>query len=384
MSKHFTALEFKSAAPLETKDDSPLAEIKAAVAGLTTDLEKRLDEEKAHVDELEAKLNRLALAGGQKKSDEPSIESKAFGTYLRGGEQRLTPDEAKSLIAGDDTRGGYLAPPDFVAEVIKNVVQFSPVRVAARVGNTAAGSVLLPKRTGAPTAVWVGENENRSETQSAYGQLEIPVNEAAAYVDVSMKLLEDAAIDVAGEVAFDLGQEFARLEGAAFVSGNGVKKPLGIMSDTGIGFSVSGSAATVADADGQANGLITAFYALAPTYRNRSTWMMNSTTLASIRKLKDGDKNYIWQPSLQLGQPETILGRPVIEAVDMPNEGAGLLPVVLGDFSHYRIYDKVGLQVLRDPYTQATVGNVRFHSRRRVGGQVTLAEAFRFIKCAAA
>lgn len=227
------------------------------------------------------------------------------------------------------------------------------------------------------------EKETRQETNSTYGMAEIPINTAACWVDISQTLLEDSAIDINAELAFDLAQEYARIEGAAFVNGDGIKKPLGVLNDAGITSVNSGTAATVADADGQANGLISAFYSLAPFYRNRSTRMMNGTTLASIRKLKDGDKNYIWQPSLQLGQPETILGRPVIEAVDMPNEGAGTTPIALGDYSFYRIFDKAGgLSVLRDDFTQQTVGNIRFHSRMRVGGQVTLAEAFRKVKCA--
>lgn len=376
-------IETKSAELIETKDENDhVAEIKAAVAGLTGDLEKRLAAERDHVDELEAKLNRLTIGGRALQDDQPSVETKAFGQYLRFGKDHLGPEEAKSLIVGDSTRGGYLAPPQFIAEVLKNVVQFSPVRQAARIGTTSAGSVLLPKRTGTPTATWVGENETRSETNSTYGMAEIQVNTAACWVDISQTLLEDSAIDINAELAFDLAQEYARIEGAAFVSGDGIKKPLGVLNDTGITSVNSGTAATVADADGQANGLINAFYALSPFYRNRSTWMMNGTTLASIRKLKDADKNYVWQPSLQLGQPETILGRPVIEAVDMPNEGAGLTPIVLGDFSFYRIFDKAGgMTVLRDDYTQQTVGNVRFHSRMRVGGQATLAEAFRKVKC---
>ena len=130
--------------------------------------------------------------------------------------------------------GGYLAPAEFSREVDKNIVQFSPVRQAARVGATASGCVIVPRRTGRPTAAWVGETETRSATESAYGQVEIPIDEIACYIDVSNKLLEDAAVDVAAEVAFDLAEEFGRAEGEAFITGNGVKKPLGLLNDTGL------------------------------------------------------------------------------------------------------------------------------------------------------
>lgn len=395
MSKHLDAGAFAGALPLEIKaeDGDPIAEIKSAVDALTTDfgafkagavkpVTDAVAAIKSRLDEVEKKLGRPAIIGN---ADEPGApEKKAFSSFLRFGENRMPAEEVKSLVVSDDTRGGYLAPADFQAEVIKGITEVSPVRRAARVGSTGAGSVILPKRTGTPTASWVAEVEDRTETNSTYGGLEIQINESAAYVDVSLQLLEDSAVDVAAEVASDLAEEFERLESAAFVAGNGIKKPEGFMTNADVAFSVSGTAATIADADGQANGLITAFYALKAPYRNKSSWMMNGTTLASIRKLKDANKNYIWQPALREGEPSTLLGRPVFEATDMPSEGAGLYPIIFGDFSRgYRIYDRVAMSILRDPYTLATSGKVRFHARRRVGGNVVLAEALRKVKCSA-
>ncbi|RWP06715.1 phage major capsid protein [Mesorhizobium sp.] len=332
---------------------------------------------------VETKLNRPAIIKGE-NDNEVTPERKAFKSFLKYGPERMPGEEAKALVVSDDTRGGYLAPAEFQAEVIKNIVLISPVRQAARVGSTASGSVILPKRTGTPTAVWVGETETRTGTESAYGQVEIPVWESAAYVDVSLQLLEDAAVDVESEVAMDLAEEFARLEGVAFVSGDGFKKPTGFMTDAGIPFTVSGSAAVIADADGQANGLIDLMYALKPAYRANGVWMANGTTIAAIRKMKDGDKNYVWQPSIQAGEPATILGRPIIETPDMPDIAAGTFPIAFGDFNKaYRVYDRVGMSILRDPYSLATTGKVRFHARRRVGGGVTQSEALRKLKVSA-
>lgn len=285
--------------------------------------------------------------------------------------------EVKSLIVGDDTRGGYLAPPQFVAEVLKNIVEYSPVRQAAKVGSTSAGSVILPKRTATPTAVWVGELEERTETGPTYGQIEIPISEAACYVDISLRLLEDAAADVGAEVAGDLAQEFGRLEGQAFVNGDGIKKPLGFMQDASVGFVVNGHATAI-----QPDALISLAYKLPAFYRNRGAWIMNGTTLAAVRKLKDGQNNYLWQPAYRLGEPETLLGRPVIEAVDMPDVASGTFPIAFGSWSDaYRIYDKAhGFSVMRDPYSVATKGLVRFHARRRVGGQTVMGEAVKKLK----
>ncbi|CAN7500140.1 phage major capsid protein [Mesorhizobium caraganae] len=332
---------------------------------------------------VETKLNRPAILKGD-NDNEITPERKAFKSFLKYGAERMPEGEAKSLMVSDDTRGGYLAPAEFQAEVIKNIVQISPVRQAARVGSTASGSVILPRRTGTPTAVWVGETETRTGTESAYGQTEITVWESAAYVDVSLQLLEDAAVDVESEVAMDLAEEFARLEGVAFVSGDGFKKPTGFMTDTGVGFTVSGSASVIADADGTADGLINLMYALKPAYRANGVWMANGTTIAALRRLKDTQKAYIWQPSIQAGEPATLLSRPIIEAPDMPDIAAGTYPIVFGDFNKaYRIYDRVGMSILRDPYSLATTGKVRFHARRRVGGGTTQSEAIRKLKVSA-
>lgn len=371
-------------AALETKaeadDADALKAIEALGVTINTKFEAFAKDMKAIGDKVDIEIAKRNRPGTETKEGD-EVEIKAFETFLRKGREALGPDEVKSLRVSDDTAGGYLAPSEFSAEVDKNLVQFSPVRDAARVGTTSSGSVIIPRRTGRPTGSWVGETEARTSTQSAYGQAEIPVDEMACYVDVSNKLLEDAAVDVAGEVAFDIAEEFGRLEGSAFVSGDGVKKPLGFMSDTNVSYTASGSASVIADSDGGVDGLIGLMYALHPFYRSRGVWMANGTTIGALRKLKDADKNYIWSPAVQAGQPDTLLGRPVVEAPDMPDISAGTYPLVFGDFmSAFRIYDRVGMSILRDPYSQAASGLTRFHARKRVGARLVRAEAIRKLK----
>jgi HK97 family phage major capsid protein len=374
-------------------DDADAAEVIKAIETFQDTVSKRVDgvstEVKAattavktitdRVDELETKLNRPGRGGTGAESTE---EAKAFGTYLRMGREGMQPEEVRSLRVGDDTKGGYLAPAEFVAEVVKGIVERSPIRQAARVGTTSSGEVLLPKRTGTPTGSWVGETETRTETGSNYGQVEIPIHEMACYVDVSQRLLEDAAVNVESEVAFDLADEFGRLEALAFMQGDGVKKPLGVMGSSGVAYTATGNASTLGTAP--ADTLIDAFYALPAYYRSRAVWMMNGKTLAAVRKLKDGSTGaYLWQPGLAASEPATILGRAVVEDPTMPDVGSAAEPIVFGDFtSAYRIYDRVALSVMRDPYSVATSGLVRFHARRRVGGGMVLAEALRKIRCA--
>ncbi|ORE94039.1 phage major capsid protein [Stappia sp. 22II-S9-Z10] len=375
------APEIRAAEPVEHDSFTPAIE---AVAELRSAVDERLTTElRGITDRLDAIDRRTQRPGNRSENlpDSQVIERRAFTGFLRHGREALAADEVRSLRVADDTAGGYLAPAQFVAEVIKGIVEVSPVRQAVRVGSTASGSVILPKRTGRPTARWVGETEARTETESSYGQVEIAVHESAAYVDVSLQLLEDAAINVEAEVASDLAEEFGRLEGAALVNGDGFKKPMGIMTDAAVASTPTGNASTLGTSP--ADLLITFLYSMPAVYRNSGAWMMNGSTLATLRKLKDGQGNYLWQPSYQSGQPETILGRPVVEAPDMDDIGSAAEPIIFGDFARaYRIYDRLALSVMRDPYTMATSGLVRFHARRRMGGGVVLSEAIRKIVCA--
>jgi HK97 family phage major capsid protein len=361
---------------LRTTVTGSATETRTAVEAVRTDLAAL----RTRVDAIEVRSQRPGAAAGG--TSEPPIERRAFTGFLRGGREILTPDEVRTLRVADDSAGGYLAPTEFVAEVIKGVVQFSPVRQVATVRTTSAGSVTLPRRTGTITGRWVDETETRTGTEETYGQAVIPIREAAFYIDVSTKLLEDAAVNIEAELSMDAAEEAGRLEGDAFLNGDGVKEPAGILSDSGIAYTASGGASDFA-ASNPGDALITLMYALPATYRNTGTWMMNGSTLAKVRKFKDGQGNYLWSPAYTAGQPETILGRPVVEAPDMPDVGSNTFPVIFGDFARaYRIYDRLALSVLRDPYSLATSGKVRFHFRRRTGGGVVLAEALRKLKIA--
>jgi HK97 family phage major capsid protein len=368
--------------PIETRDEGPDAdleaatqaveELRAAVEQSQTATAEQLRAVTERLAGIETRLNRPGT-GTERQADETPIEARAFAAFVRRGREMLAADEIRALRVSDDTAGGFLAPDQFVAELIRNLVQISPVRQIARVMPTAAGAVVMPKRTGTLTASWTGETEDHPETQPAYGQIEIPVFESSCYVDVSNQLLEDAAIDIAAELALDFAEEFGRLEGLAFISGNGVKKPEGFMSHPGVLASANGHATLL-----QADGLIGLMHALPEFYRSRGTWTMNGATIGEVRKLKATSGEYLWRDTLAEGNPPTILGRPVVESNDMPNVGAGTFPIAFGDFSQaYRIVDRITLAVLRDPYSVATKGLVRFHARRRVGGQTVKAEAIR-------
>lgn len=288
--------------------------------------------------------------------------------------------EAKSMSLANETTGGYLAVSEYVTEIIKGVTEISPVRSLVRVRPTVNKSLLQPTRTGQFAAAWTAEQGTRAETTGlAYGMKEIPNHEMYALIDISHQNLEDSAFDLEAEVRGEAAEQFALAEGTAVVSGNGVGKPEGWMTNADVSTTNSGHATLIT-----ADGMMTLKHAIKTFYTSNATWVMNRTTLGSVRKLKDGDGNYLWMPGIALGRPNTIDGDPYVEVPDMPSEGAGLKPIAYGDFRRaYVLVDRISMNMLRDTYTQATSGNIRFLFYRRVGGQVVLAEAIRTLTCAA-
>lgn len=378
---------------MKGEDDDPAAvvtkaldEFKGEVIGRIEKLEagatkpdpqpeaKGLDKLGERLDKIEAKLNRPA--GGEKK-DEPSAELKAFGSYLRLG-NTAPADELKTLTVSSDPQGGYLAPAEMSTEFVRDLVEFSPIRALASVRTTGSPSVQYPKRTGITNAKWKGETQASEASEPGFGQLEVVVKEVNTYVDISNQLLADSAGQAEAEVRLALAEDFGQKEGLAFVTGDGVLEPMGLLSDPGIAYTANGHATNLS-----ADALITLMYALPAAYRQRGTWLLSGSTLAVIRKLKDGQGNYLWQPSYAAGTPETILGRPVAEAVDMPDVEAGSFPIAFGDFATgYRIVDRLALSILVNPYIRATDGVTRIHATRRVGAGVVQAKALRKLKMA--
>jgi HK97 family phage major capsid protein len=323
------------------------------------------------VEKLETVLKRPD-SGFDSKSIDESLH--VFDAYCRKGFEALSDAEKKALTVSNDSTGGYLAPPEYVRELIKDITEISPIRGIARVRSTGARSIQVPKRTGTFSAQWVAESGTRSETTGyQVGLEEIPAHEYYALVDISEQDLEDSVFDLEAEMQSEFSTQFAKAEGAAFVSGNAVGKPEGFMTNSDVSEVNSGNGTALL-----ADGLLSLVHSIKSDYANNATFVFNRSTLSEIRKLKDTAGQYVFQAGMSLvqGVPNTILGYPYVEATDMPNVGANAFPVAFGDFSRaYMIVDRIALAVLRDPFTQATTGNVRYIARRRVGGQVILPEA---------
>lgn len=354
----------------------------------------------ASMDEINRRLAAAQLNGS---GDDPAAStperraySTAFDTFFRSGrgEENLNALAVQaSLSRGSDPEGGFLAPPEFDTAITRVLANVSAVRRLATVRSISSASFKRMVSTGGAASGWVSETESRPETTNpVLKALDFPTKELYANPAATQQLLDDANVDIAAWLAEEVSIEFAEEEGESFISGNGVAEPRGILSyDTvanasyewgKLGFIVSGAASdflTPSTSVSPADAFIDVQYALKAGYRSNASWLCNRATAAKMRKFKDADGALVWQPSLQLGQPSTFLGHPVVDDDNMPNVAAGAFPVAFGDFSRgYLIVDRIGVRVLRDPYTNKPY--VHFYTTKRVGGGVQNFEAIKLLK----
>ena len=331
---------------------------------------KAIDEATAKLEKMESVLARPETGNTAKDVD---IQMKSFGEYLRKGTEM--PTEQKALYESDDSLGGYYCPTEYVAELLKSVTEFSPMRSLVRVRSTDKRGIEVPKRTGQFTAQWVSETATRSETTGyTTGLMSIDAHECYALVDISQAMLEDSAFNMESEMATEFAEQFAVAEGLAIVSGNGVGKPLGLTdASSGVGSTNTGAGTALT-----ANGLYDLIYAIKSDYLRGAQFAMNRGTFAKVLQLEDTAGQKVFHVGLNLvsGAPSTIAGYGYTLAKDFADVGAGAKPIAFGDFSRaYTLVDRVSMSIMRDPYSVATSGNTRYLARRRVGGMVVIPEA---------
>lgn len=334
--------------------------------------------------QIETKLARPVAANDNRfaANDNTPLEGKAFSSFLRRGVERMDAVEAKALTVANDAAAGYLAPAEIGNELIKLLVEHSPIRQYAKVISISAPEIKYPRRVSGTSAFWVGETEDRTESAPAFEQITLTPHELATFTDVSNALLEDNAYNLEGELLADYAESFGKVESLSFVKGTGTGQPRGIMNATGIVEVKTGVAAAFPTSN-PADVLIGMYHAIATTHAQNGVWLMNRNTLSTVRQWKDGNGRYLVIDPISQGAPSTLLGRPIVEAIDMDDIGAGKFPILFGDLSGYRIVDRIGLYTLRDHFTLATKGQVRFHARKRVGADLTHPDRFVKLKIAA-
>jgi HK97 family phage major capsid protein len=340
------------------------------------------------MDRMEAILNRPNLGDANATAKENREFMAAFDRVMRKpGDQREAADvqliqRRAAVIAGNDSSAGYLlAPPDMQTDIMKNVIEMTPIRSLATVRTISGPSFKRPKKTGSGAASRVGETALRTNTgDPAYGMLEFTAPEMFARIEVSLQMLEDSAYDLMAELREDSAEQFGVRTGSESIIGiGGAGQMEGILTNGDILSTNSGSAALIT-----ADGMFSLFYGLKTAYSKSAMWGMNRTTLGAIRKLKNGEGDYLWATGIASGVPNTIMGAPYAEMADMPDVAANAYPVVFADFKKlYVVVDRVGISFQADYTTGADNGLVVFRGRSRTGGGVMQPEAGRKLKCAA-
>ena len=382
----------------ETNDQRLALEQKRAGDGLIADklarIDAAIDAQARRLDEMTLKSARPALGGDKVTRSAVALEHKqAFDAYMRGGDAvGLAALEAKALSIGSNADGGYTVPVEIETEIGKRLTAISPIRSIAGSRTISANVYKKPFMTAGPAVGWVGETDPRTQTTSpTLDQLSFPAMELYAMPAATATLLEDSAVNIDEWLAQEVEAVFAAQEGTAFVSGDGSNKPKGFLSYTtvangswswgNVGTIASGAAGAFA-ASNPSDALIDLIYALKAGYRQNAHFVMNRKTQSSVRKFKDTSGQYLWQPPAMAGGRASLMTFPLVEAEDMPDIGANSLPIAFGDFKRgYLIVDRLGVRVLRDPYSAKPY--VLFYTTKRVGGGVQDFDAIKLVKFAA-
>ncbi len=357
-------------------------------------LNRAVAEHKSRLDELAIKGRRPPLdRGSPHGSCEVSEHKQAFALYMRRGEATGLVDlEAKSLTSGSGPDGGYLVPEETETEIGRLLRQASPLRAVATVRHISAAVYKKPFAIAGAATGWVGETAARPETAGpSLAELQFPAMEIYAMPAATQTLLDDAAVDIDRWIAEEVQAAFAEQETEAFVNGDGVARPRGFLNypktaDGGwtwsnVGYVATGAAAGFAPA-APADVLLNIIYAVKAGYRQGASFVMNRRTQNEIRKIKNADGDYLWQPAAAAGAPASLLGFPIVEAEAMPSIAPDAFPLAFGDFrSFYLIVDRLGVRILRDPYSAKPY--VLFYTTKRVGGGVQNFEAAKLLKIAA-
>jgi HK97 family phage major capsid protein len=355
-----------------------------------TRIDAALDDTRKRMDRMLVEKSRPPLAGEQREEPLSREHKAAFRSYMRTGEAAgLKGMEEKALSAGSGPDGGYLVPVPAEREILRRMANISPIRALASVREISTGTYKKAFCPAGPASGWVGETDARPQTNSQQiADLAFPAMELYAMPAATQTLLDDAVVDIEQWIAEEVDVVFAEQEGAAFINGNGVGKPTGLLGYTKSTVAGWGWGKTAYLPTGVAGGfaatnpsdvLVDLVYTLRSAYRQNARFLMNRKTQAMIRKFKASTGEYLWAPPATLGASATLMNFPVIEAEDMPDVAADSFSIACADFSRcYLIVDRVGIRVLRDPYS--TKPYVLFYTTKRVGGGIQDFDAIKLLK----
>ena len=380
---------------------TPAAEAKAAMTGFLSEFNRFQDEVKStlkHQEERLTMLNAKTMAYGRPalsaRAEVEAPHQKAFNAYLRSGDDdglRGLTLEGKAMSSAVAADGGYLVDPQTSERIQSLLLSTASLRSVANVVQVEASSFDVIVDRSEVGSGWATEAAATSETATpVIERISIKLHELAAMPKASQRLLDDSAFDVEGWLAEKIATRFIRAEAAAFINGDGVDKPKGILLPTkvadaswtwgNIGYIPTGAAADFATTNA-ADCIINLVYALGADYRANGTFLMNSKTVGAVRKMKDADGRFLWSDGLAAGEPSRLMGYPVVVSEDMPDIAANAYAVAFGDFrAAYTVAERPDLRILRDPFSAKP--NVLFYANKRVGGDITDFAAIKLLKIA--
>lgn len=380
---------------------TPAAEAKAAMTGFLSEFNRFQDEVKStlkHQEERLTMLNAKTMSYGRPAlSARAEVEvphQKAFNAYLRSGDDdglRGLTLEGKAMSTAVAADGGYLVDPQTSERIQSLLLSTSSLRSIANVVQIEATSFDVIVDRSEVGSGWATETASTTETATpVIERISIKLHELAAMPKASQRLLDDSAFDVEGWLAEKIATRFTRAEAAAFINGDGVDKPKGILLPTkvadatwtwgNIGYVPTGAASDFATTN-PADCIVNLVYALGADYRANGAFVMNSKTVGAVRKMKDADGRFLWSDGLAAGEPARLMGYPVVVSEDMPDVGANAYPIAFGDFrAGYTVAERPDLRILRDPFSAKP--NVLFYANKRVGGDITDYAAIKLLKVA--
>jgi HK97 family phage major capsid protein len=380
--------EFKSANDARLKEIEKKGAADPLITGQIEKINGFMDEAKSKLDKLETAVSRPGAGSDnpEEKAKADELEhKKAFENFLRKGDESSLGDlQKKAMSVGSDPDGGYLVTPAMSSTINQKVFETSPIRAVASVISISTDSLDMMDDVNEASSGWVSETGSRPETNTPQiGKRNITTHEVYAEPRATQKLLDDASVNVEAWLGAKIADKFSRDENTAFVSGNGTSRPRGFLTYSAgttwgtIEQIASGSSAVVT-----ADSLINLQGALKELYQGGAVFMMKRSVLTAVRLLKTGDGQYLWQPGLQAGVADSLLGKPVYMADDMQAAASNSLSIAYGNFKvGYQIVDRKGITILRDPYTAKPF--VKFYATKRVGGDVINFEAIKLLKLGA-
>lgn len=360
---------------LSAEDTATYEKMEADVVSLGKEIERL--ERQAAIDLELSKATSNAITNtpnnnqGSEKIGRASDEyDRAFWNVMRN---KVNFDVQNSLKVGSDPEGGYLAPDEFEKILIEALEEENVMRSLAKIITTSSGDRKIPIVASKGTASWVDEEGPIPESDDSFGIISIGAYKLATMIKVSEELLNDSVFKLGSYISKEFARRIGAREEEAFVIGDGNGKPTGVFGSGEVGLTTTTTAIKFDD-------IMDLFYSLKSPYRKKATFLMNDATVKEIRKLKDGNGQYLWQPSVQMGEPDTILNRPVKTSAYVPIIEVGKKPIAFGDFSYYWIADRQGRSFQRLNELYAATGQVGFKATQRVDGKLTLPEAIKVLQ----